>query len=281
MKIAVASGKGGTGKTTVATNLAYMASRNGQSAAYVDCDVEEPNGHIFLKPRFGSTTPVGTLIPKVDASTCTHCGQCGDICQYSAIVLAGQCVLVFGELCHGCGGCQLVCPSGAISEVLRKTGKVRVGTAGKIAFTGGLLDVGEAMSPPVIRAVKAAAPDADIAVFDAPPGTSCPVIESVRGCDFLLLVAEPTPFGLNDLKFAVEMARALDMPFAVVINRADMGDRETYIYCRRHLIDILAEIPDDRAVAEAYCRGQIACEVLPGYAQMYETILSEIALRTG
>jgi len=281
MKIAVASGKGGTGKTTVATNLARVASWNSRRVTYVDCDVEEPNGHIFLKPDFTATTAVGTLIPKVDASKCTDCGQCGEVCQYSAIVSVGQTVLVFAELCHGCGGCRLVCPSGAIGEVLHETGKVRVGTAGKIAFADGLLDVGQAMSPPVIRAVKAAAPDADITVFDAPPGTSCPVIESVRGCDFLLLVAEPTPFGLNDLKFTVEMAGVLDLSFAVVINRADMGDRETYIYCQRHAIDILAEIPDDRAVAEAYSRGQIACEALPGYARMFETILSEIALRAG
>ena len=279
MKIAVASGKGGTGKTTVATNMAYVASRNGRSVAYVDCDVEEPNGHIFLKPQFDSTTPVGTLIPKVDESKCTHCGQCGEICQYSAIVSAGEAVLVFAELCHGCGGCSLVCPTDAITEVLHETGKVQVGSAGTIAFVHGLLNVGQVMSPPVIKAAKAAAPSADVTLIDVPPGTSCPVIESVRGCNFVLLVTEPTPFGLNDLKLAVDMVRALKLPFGVVINRADLGDRETHLYCQKNSIDILAEIPDDREIAEAYSRGEMACEALPGYGQVFESLLCEIGSR--
>ena len=281
MKIAVASGKGGTGKTTVATNMAYVASRNGRSVAYIDCDVEEPNGHIFLKPQFDSTTPVGTLIPKVDESKCTYCGQCGEICQYSAIVSAGETVLVFAELCHGCGGCSLVCPAGAITEVLHETGKVQAGSAGSISFVHGLLNVGQAMSPPVIKAVKAATPSADVMILDAPPGTSCPVIESVRGCDFVLLVTEPTPFGLNDLKLAVKMVRALKLPFGVVINRYDLGDRETHLYCQRNGIGILAEIPDDRGIAEAYSRGETVCEALPGYRQVFESLLGEIGSMVG
>ena len=280
MRIAIASGKGGTGKTTVATNLAYIASRNGRSVAYVDCDVEEPNGHIFLKPQFSSTTPVGTLIPKVDQSKCTHCGQCARICQYSAIILAGQAVLVFADLCHGCGGCSLVCPSNAISEVLHETGKVQVGSAGPVAFAHGLLDIGQAMSPPVIKAVKAAARSADFIITDAPPGTSCPVIESVRGCDFVLLVTEPTPFGLNDLILAVEMVRALKLAFGVVINRADLGDRETHLYCQRNGIDILAEIPDDRQIAKAYSRGEMICEAIPKYRDLYSKLLNQVETRT-
>ena len=279
MKIAVASGKGGTGKTTVATNLAYVGSRNGRSVVYVDCDVEEPNGHIFLKPDLDGATPVGTLVPKVDDSKCIYCGDCGDICQYSAIVSVGQAVLVFGELCRGCGGCSLVCPSGAISEVLYETGKVQVGSAGPVAFVHGLLNVGQAMSPPVIKAVKAAAPAADVAIIDSPPGTSCPVIESVRGCDFLLLVTEPTPFGLNDLELAVAMAHEMELTFGVIINRADLGDRETHLYCGRNGIEILTEIPDDRRIAEAYSRGELVCEVLPGYGQMFETLLGRIELK--
>jgi MinD superfamily P-loop ATPase len=276
MKIAIASGKGGTGKTTVATNLAYVASRNGRSVAYVDCDVEEPNGHIFLKPRFDSTTPVGTLIPKVDESKCTNCGECGEICQYSAIVSAGNAVLVFAELCHGCGGCSLVCPTGAITEVLHETGKVQVGSAGPIAFVHGLLNVGQAMSPPVIKAVKAAAAKVDFIVMDAPPGTSCPVIESIRDSDFVLLVTEPTPFGLNDLKLAVDMVGALEIPFGVVINRADVGDQETSRYCQANDIRILAEIPDDRKIAEAYSRGEMACEAIPKYGSVFARLLSDI-----
>ena len=261
--------------------MAYVASRNGRSVAYIDCDVEEPNGHIFLKPQFDSTTPVGTLIPKVDESKCTYCGQCGEICQYSAIVSAGETVLVFAELCHGCGGCSLVCPAGAITEVLHETGKVQAGSAGSISFVHGLLNVGQAMSPPVIKAVKAATPSADVMILDAPPGTSCPVIESVRGCDFVLLVTEPTPFGLNDLKLAVKMVRALKLPFGVVINRYDLGDRETHLYCQRNGIGILAEIPDDRGIAEAYSRGETVCEALPGYRQVFESLLGEIGSMVG
>jgi MinD superfamily P-loop ATPase len=281
MKIAVASGKGGTGKTTVATNLAYVGSCNGRNVAYVDCDVEEPNGHIFFKPQFDVTIPVGTLVPKVDGSQCTHCGDCGEICQYSAIVSAGQAVLVFDDLCHGCGGCSLVCQAGAISDVLHETGKVQIGSAGSVAFTHGLLNVGQAMSPPVIKAVKAAASVADITIIDSPPGTSCPVIESVRGCDLLLLVTEPTPFGLNDLKLAVEMAQAMKLPFGVVINRADIGDRQTHLYCSDNGIEILSEIPDDRSIAEAYSRGELACEVLPDYHRTFETLLGKIELIAG
>ena len=174
MKIAVASGKGGTGKTTVATNLAVMASRNGRSVAYLDCDVEEPNGHIFLKPQITDSKPIGNLIPKVDEIECIHCGKCGEICQYSAIVCIGEKVLVYPELCHACGGCMLVCPVDAISEISRETGKLRTGEAGPVRFVEGLLNIGEAMSPPLIQEVKTAAPDADMIIFDAPPGTSCP-----------------------------------------------------------------------------------------------------------
>ena len=276
MKIVIASGKGGTGKTTVATNLAWVGARHGRRVVYVDCDVEEPNGHLFLKPEFETTTPVGTLIPKVDESVCTHCGTCGEICQYSAIVSAGQAVLVFAELCHGCGGCSLVCPSGAITEVLYETGKVQVGRAGPVDFVRGILDVGRAISPPVIKAAKAAAPDADVTILDSPPGTSCPVIESVKGSDFVLLVTEPTPFGLNDLKLAVEMVQALRLPFGVVINRADIGDRRTHSYCDTNRIGVLAEIPDDRRIAEAYSRGEMACEAVPEYESVFARLLSNI-----
>ncbi len=277
MKIAIASGKGGTGKTTVATNLAYVASRNGRTVAYLDCDVEEPNGHIFLKPQLVSTEPIGLLVPKVEESKCTRCGKCGEICQFSAIVCIGEKVLVYPDLCHACGGCALVCPTGAISETPREMGRLERGKAGAVDFVQGLLNVGEAMSPPLIRQVKAAAPAADWVIIDSPPGTSCPVIESVRGADFVLLVTEPTPFGLNDLKLAVEMVRALCLPFGVVINRAGLGDRRTREYCQAHRIEILAEIPDDRRIAEAYSRGQMVCEALPEYRSVYVEILDGAA----
>ena len=278
-KIAVASGKGGTGKTTVATNLAFVAARDGQSVAYLDCDVEEPNGALFLKPQITETRPVNVSIPKVDLGKCNGCGQCGKICQYSAIIAMNKDVLVFPELCHGCGGCWLVCPTGAITESYRQTGQMELGMADKVYCVQGLLNVGEAMSPPVIRAVKAAAPEVDLLVVDAPPGTSCPVIESVRDADFVLLVTEPTPFGLYDLKLAVDMVRALKLPFAVVINRADVGDGETKAYCGRRRIEVLAEVPDDRQVAEAYSRGEMACDVIPKYRELYRDLLNSLAKR--
>jgi len=276
MKIAVASGKGGTGKTTVATNLAFVAARAGRRVAYVDCDVEEPNGHIFLKPQFESTSAVGTSIPQVDEAKCTHCGLCGEICQYKAIAPLAETVLVFADLCHGCGGCSLVCPVGAITEVVHETGEVQVGSAGDVRFVHGRLNIGQPMSPPVIRAVRKAVPEVDLAIFDAPPGTSCPVIESVRDADFVILVTEPTPFGLNDLKLAVEMVHALKLPLGVVINRAGMGDRETSAFCRQKNLAILEEIPDDRRIAEAYSRGEMACEAVADYARLFERLLEKV-----
>lgn len=277
MKVAVASGKGGTGKTTIATNLAWVASRDGRSVAYVDGDVEEPNGHLFLKPYILSSAPVGRLHPVVDPAKCTHCGRCGQMCQYSAIVCIGQEVLVHPELCHACGGCVLVCPAGAITECMRDTGRLETRRAGPIQFVHGLLNIGEAMSASLVRQVKAAAPQADLVIVDSPPGTSCPVIESVKGADFVLLVTEPTPFGLHDLRLAVEMVRALKLPLGVCVNRADLGEGETQEYCRRQGIEALAEIPDDRRVAEAYSRGVLAAEAVPEFRQAIENLLGSLS----
>jgi len=273
VKIAIASGKGGTGKTTVATSLAYTAATNGRTVAYLDCDVEEPNGHLFLKPKIDREQPITKLIPVVDPALCTHCALCSRACRYGAIACVGEQTLIFPELCHACGGCMLVCPVDAIREVPKPIGQLRVGTSGSVQFAEGVLNVGEAMSPPAIHAVKEAAPNVDLTILDCPPGTSCPVIASVRGCDLLLLVPEPTPFGLNDLKLAVEMARALKLRFGVVVNRADAGDREVWEYCRQQRIDILAEIPDDRAVAEAYSRGELAAKAVPQVAERMRELL--------
>jgi len=280
MRIAVASGKGGTGKTTVATNLAYVASLSGRTVAYLDCDVEEPNGHLFLKPEWLVSQPVTRPVPQVDEAKCTHCGRCGDVCQFSAIVPLGVTVLVFAELCHGCGGCILVCPAGAISEVPREIGALEMGWSDHVQFTRGVLNVGEAMSPPLIRRVKSAPPRTDLAVIDAPPGTSCPVIEAVRSSDFVLLVTEPTPFGLNDLKLAVQMVRALNLPLGVVINRADTGDRRTWQYCQANRLPILAEIPDDRRIAEAYSRGELTVQALPEYRELLGNLLEQVMALT-
>jgi MinD superfamily P-loop ATPase len=260
MRIAVASGKGGTGKTTVATNLAAVASRDGRSVAYLDCDVEEPNGHIFLKPQITRTEPIGSLTPQVDEEKCTHCGTCAGICQYGAIACLGDKVLVYPELCHACGGCGLACPADAITETFRPIGRLETGHAGPIPFVRGVLNVGEPMSPPVIKAVKAAAPHADLVIADVPPGTSCPAIESVRGTDFVLLVTEPTPFGMHDLKLAMEMVDALGLPCGVVVNQANPEG-----------------LPHDRRLAEAYSRGELASNALPKYHSIFLGLLETLA----
>lgn len=276
MKIAIASGKGGTGKTTVATNLAWVAAQSGLDVAYLDCDVEEPNGHLFLKPVNVLTRSIARSYPKVDEEKCIHCGLCGEICQYSAIVCVGPKVLVYPELCHACGGCTLVCPPGAISDLFREAGKLKVGMAGPVQFVQGVLKVGEAMSTPLVRQVKAESAGKDLQIIDSPPGTSCPVIESLRGADMVLLVTEPTPFGLNDLKLAVEMVRALGLPFAVVINRVGVGDQRTQEHCQQEGIKVLAEIPDDRRVAEAYSRGELASNVVLKFREAMIQIVDQL-----
>ena len=279
MRIAIASGKGGTGKTTISTNLAVAAARRGLCVAYMDCDVEEPNGQLFLKPQISSTRSVGRLHPSVDETRCSQCGLCGEICQFSAIVCIGEKVLVYPELCHACGGCTLVCRPEAITEVLHQAGTVETGIAGMIRFVQGTLRIGEAMSTPLIRQVKGELRQEDLAILDCPPGTSCPVIESVRGSDLVLLVTEPTPFGLNDLCLAVDMVEALHMPMAAVINRAGTGDHRTHEFCQRRGIPIWAEIPDDRRVAEAYSRGELACNAVQELRAAIEHVLDELFRR--
>ena len=277
MKVAVASGKGGTGKTTVATNLATVAAASGRAVAYLDCDVEEPNGHLFLKPAIERQQPIDKLLPSVAPDRCTFCGRCSQVCRYGAIACVNKQVLIFAELCHSCGGCVLACPADAMREVPKPIGELRLGTAGPIQFVEGRLNVGEAMSPPAIRAVKAASTRADLTILDCPPGTSCPVIESIRGSDLVLLVTEPTPFGLHDLKLAVEMVRTLKLPLAVVLNRCDIGDDRVRQYCMSQRIAILAEIADDRAVAEAYSRGQLACDAVPSFAGQIRSLLDQLS----
>ncbi len=279
MKIAVASGKGGTGKTTIATNLAVSLARAGRAVQYLDCDVEEPNGHIFLKPKVDCVEEVTVGVPQVDESKCTGCGRCGQLCQYSAIVCIQKHVLTFEQLCHSCGGCMAVCPESAITEKQRRIGVAEYGAVDGVAFGHGKLDIGAIQTPALIRHVKRHAKEDAVVILDAPPGTSCPVIEAVKGVDFVLLVTEPTPFGLNDLELAVGMVRALGLPFAVIINRCDMGDSGVAQYCRRDQIDVAMEIPNQRKIAEAYSRGRLMVDVVPEYAGQFHGLYHRISRR--
>jgi MinD superfamily P-loop ATPase len=269
--IAIASGKGGTGKTTVAVNLAWHLAEQGMNVRYVDCDVEEPNGHLFLNPVIATTEPASIPTPVVDAARCTGCRACAEACQYNAIAVL-QKALVFPELCHGCGGCTPACPTQAIREEPRAIGTVETGVAGKVHFVQGRINVGEAMAPPLIRAALRKAFGDGITLLDAPPGTSCPMVTTVRQADYVVLVTEPTPFGLHDLALAVETVRKLGRPHGVVINRADSGDGRVRDYCGTQGIPVLIELPDDRRVAEAYSRGELAARVLPDWRLLFESL---------
>ncbi|MBN1420617.1 MAG: ATP-binding protein [Planctomycetes bacterium] len=260
MRLAIASGKGGTGKTTLAVNLARSVPPPVQ---LLDCDVEEPNAYLFLRPEIRGRESVGVPVPVVDESACDACGACGAFCEYHAIVSLRTKPLIFPELCHGCGGCAKVCPAGAIAEVEREIGVVETGGCDGIAFVQGRLNVGEAMAPPLIRAVKRRVDPSVLSIIDCPPGTSCPVIVTLRDCDYAILVTEPTPFGLHDLTLAAAAVRELGLPFGIVINRADAGDDRVVRYARAEGIPVLLEIPDDRAIAEAYARGELAVDVRP------------------
>lgn len=259
MIISVASGKGGTGKTTIATSLALAR----EDCQFLDCDVEEPNAHIFLKPDIIEEVPAGIPVPEVDESKCNFCGRCSEVCEFNAIVVIKKKFLFFPELCHGCGGCSYICPEKAINEVDRVIGVIEKGKSGNMNFIHGILNVGEPMAPPLIRQVKRHINRGANAIIDASPGTSCPVVETVNGSDFCLLVTEPTPFGLHDLKLAVEMLRKLTIPFGVVINCADIGDEEVERYCEDEGIPILMTIPWDRRIAEAYSKGIPLIETHP------------------
>ena len=273
MIISIASGKGGTGKTTVATNLAVSL---GGGVQLLDCDVEEPNAHLFIHPVFEKTEIVSTAVPEVDETKCNLCGKCGEICQFKAIVVIGKTVLPFQELCHSCGGCMEVCPEHAIREGERVLGEIELGHRNGLEFIHGRLRVGEAMAPPLIRKVRSFAHPDKVTIIDAPPGTSCPVIAAMKGADFVLLVTEPTPFGLHDLKLAVGAVRILGIPCGLVINRSDMGDDRLREYAGAEGIPILMEIPFDRKIAESYSRGELLVDVRPEwrekFLQLYEQI---------
>lgn len=252
MIISVASGKGGTGKTLVAVNLALSIENNVQ---LLDCDVEEPNSHLFIKPEIEETKPVYVLTPKVDEKLCDFCKKCSEFCEYNAIVVVSKKIIVFSELCHNCGGCVLVCPRKAITEEKKEIGIVEKGYSKNLAFVSGRLNVGEPRPVPVINEVKKEIIQEKNVIIDSPPGTSCPVIASIHGSDFCILVTEPTPFGLYDLKLMVETVKKMGIKFGVVVNKAGIGNKEVYAYCEKEKIPILLEIPYSRKIAELYSHG--------------------------
>ena len=275
MIISIASGKGGTGKTLVATSLA-LSLKDTHNVQILDCDVEEPNDHIFMKPDITRSEAVSIPVPKIDEENCTHCGKCAEICAYRAIAVLGEYVLTFPELCHGCGACSYLCPEKAISEVPHEIGVIETGQADGVAFGHGKLNIGQAMAPPVIRKVKGLVDKDSVVIIDASPGTSCPVVEAIKGSDFCLLVTEPTPFGLNDLILAVETVRQLRIPFGIVLNRADVGDGKTEEYCAKEGIPILLTIPLDMNIASFYSQGVPLVEGMPDYKNSFIKLYEKI-----
>ena len=276
MRIAVASGKGGTGKSTVSTNLAYFLSKIYKDVALLDCDVEEPNCHIFMKPNFNYSQSVYVPIPKINTKKCIACGRCAEVCQYNALAFVKGKVLAFEELCHGCGSCKLSCPVGAISEDGREVGVVEAGFAQGFNFIHGKSRIGEAMSPPLIKAVKKYGDEQNfkLQILDCPPGTSCPVINAVSGVDFVIMVTEPTPFGLYDLKLAVDVIRKIGLPFGIVINRSSENDSLIEDWAKEENIKILTKIPDDRKIAECYSKGELVLRAMPEFKQYFEPLIN-------
>jgi MinD superfamily P-loop ATPase len=269
MKVVVASGKGGTGKTSVAVNLALSTGAD----QVLDCDVEEPNVHIFLAPEAAESQPVELLVPRIIEERCTYCRRCAEFCQYNALFVAGETAMVFPELCHSCGGCKLVCPENAIEEAPRVIGKIFKGQAGGLEIVYGELNIGEPLAVPIISKVKEQARQGGLVILDAPPGSACPVVESVHGSDFCLMVTEPTPFGLHDLEVATEVVKQLGVPMGVVVNFAGIGDRGVYEFCEEQGIPVLMEIPFDRRIAELYSRGVPFTEEMTEWRPRFRELL--------
>lgn len=284
MQIAVASGKGGTGKTTIATSLALSLAKLGK-VRYFDCDVEAPNGHIFLKPVFDQISPAVILIPQIQPEKCTACGHCVEVCQFHALAKVGKTILVFPQLCHGCGSCTWNCPENAIIEVPNPIGTLERGMAREnIAFLRGQLTISEPMATPIIRQLKKMEqPSEDfVDIFDAPPGASCSVVETLQGVDFALLVTEPTPFGLHDLKQMIGIVRDMNIPAGLVINRDGIGDDSLEELIKQEQLPILLRVPFNRLLAENLAAGQSLVDVMPEYrgvlVKLYQQIIEIVGV---
>lgn len=289
MIISVASGKGGTGKTTIAVNLALaLAEDKEKNVQFLDCDVEEPNAHLFLKPVIKKSESVRIPVPIIDNEKCNYCGKCADVCVFNAIAVTKNKVMLFPGLCHGCGACTLFCPENAISEEGREVGILEEGKAGSIIFINGWLNIGEPMAPPIIRKIKKRIIEDNIkgkhnevsndhiTIIDAPPGTSCPVIESIKDSDYVILVTEPTPFGLHDLVLAVEVLQKLKIPHGVVLNKCDVGDHKVEEYCKEKNIPLLLFIPMDKEIAVAYSKGTPIVQINSSYKQKFSQLFQKI-----
>jgi len=280
MKIAVASGKGGTGKTMVAANLAFTLAQTCQ-VTLVDCDVEEPNLHLFF-PAPATAKDVTVPVPVIDEKICDRCGKCGEFCQYGALTVLRDRVLFFPELCHSCGGCMLVCPKNAIHEEPKRVGIVTNATPmQRLNLVSGYLDAGNPFAVPVIRAAKTATAGDCLVILDASPGTSCPVVETLDGCDACILVTESTPFGLHDLQLAVDVTARLGIPAGIVINRSDGKDQETLDFCMNHDLEVMMTIPFDRGIAAIQSRGDLLCRVRPEWLKAFSALYSKCCALVG
>jgi MinD superfamily P-loop ATPase len=249
--VTVASGKGGTGKTTVAVNMALSLD----NVQVLDCDVEEPNAHILLQPSITKNNIVSTKYPVISEELCNLCGNCAKFCAFNALFVAPNTAMVFPQLCHSCGGCLLVCLQKAITEKERRIGVIKKGKAKGVEIVYGELDVGEAMAVPLIREIKKEIKKDKNVIIDAPPGTACSLVASVHKTDYCILVTEPTPFGLHDLKISVQVLKDLKIPMGVIINRSGLGDKKVYRYCEKERIPLLMEIPFKKRIAELYSNG--------------------------
>ncbi len=275
MIIAVASGKGGTGKTTIAVSLAQFLADQGEFPVLIsDADVEAPNAHLFLKPKFSDKADVNQYVPQIAEDLCSGCGICADVCQFNAIVMLKDKPKVFPSLCHGCGSCTLQCPEGAIAEIPRTIGRLDRGlSADGLLLRQGLLNEGEPMAVPVIAALKKWKWQTDripgVEIVDSPPGASCPVVEALRGADYVLLVTEPTPFGLHDLKQAFQVTRELGLQVGVIINRVGVGEEDIRGFCQANGVPVLMEIPLERKIGEGLARGKGLLEIDPVYRSRF------------
>ncbi|THB70215.1 MAG: (4Fe-4S)-binding protein [Gammaproteobacteria bacterium] len=281
MILSIASGKGGTGKTTISTALAVAANTN---VSYYDCDVEEPNGLIFLKPKFTVTNDFFTEVPRIESEQCIGCGACEKFCQFNALMRIADTTVVMDEMCHDCGGCYFVCPNEAITSAPFQIGRINKGkhltkTGNVIKVVSGTLEIGRTMSPPLIKEVKKGIKDSRVNIIDCPPGASCPMITAVDGSDFVILVTEPTPFGLNDLKIAVDTLRKLGLPFGVIINKANIGNSDVADYCNYEQIEILTQIDSMPEIAQQYSEGKNILNEIPEIQAQLKMALQKIFFR--